>query len=96
MRCSIITHGNILNRMLSVVHGGSAEVVMPSTFTSVIKTVLVISVSDIFYKKRKIKEVFYSMTHLTHFIYGIGPMIKDHSYRKSTVTISWATLSDKQ
>ena len=43
-------------------------------------------------------EMFYLMTHLTHFIYSyfyVQPMAKDQSYkqeRKPAVTTTWATL----
>ena len=45
------------------------------------------------------KEMFYSMTHSTHFIYSyfyVQPMAKDQSYKqesKPAVTTTWATLS---
>ena len=49
-------------------------------------------------RKEGRKEIFYLMTHSTHFIlrlYGVGHMVKDHSDSKRKPTAAtWATASD--
>ena len=57
----------------------------------------------IYIKKKKWNDMFYLMTHSTHFLnlwlYGIGHMVKDNSgskREKPAATTTWATLSNYQ